>query len=547
MSEKNFVSASVPKPPVPPLPKKPKREYNAAEMVFAWLSIVFGYILCRVFPVTESPLGGLMFTVSLYLITAVILKIRGAKFTAVPVIFAISALAMQAALILSSNSALHFFVYTYGLVVYLYFIYSVFGNSIEGGFSNFIAADFIKAALVMPFESFGNIFGSLSASMGKKGGKFLLRVLLGVAIAIIPTAIIIALLSYDKGFTDIMGNLFNFDFDDVVSQISSIAFGLVIAMYTFGLFVSSVDKKLPDNMSKDKCRSFLKKLKITPVVTVCIAVVPILAVYIIFFVSQWQYYVSGFSGVLPKDLSYAEYAREGFFQLCTVSFINLLIITAISLFMKRSGKAPGIILKVISLIFAVATLVLIATALSKMYMYIDFYGLTPRRVYATWGMLVLTAIFLLIIIKQFLPRFKLIAAIIFVVVILFGALALSGVDSLIAEYNVDRYVEGSLDSVDVDAVLELGDAGIEQLVRLAKVIDAKNGTDIASIKPEQLHTYSMYTDLVIALHSFDYSDCDFFSYTIPQAKAKAALEELGIEPWEYEDFCKLPYNLRPDA
>ena len=37
MNEKNAVSSAIPTPPVPPIPKKPKREYNAAEMVFAWL------------------------------------------------------------------------------------------------------------------------------------------------------------------------------------------------------------------------------------------------------------------------------------------------------------------------------------------------------------------------------------------------------------------------------------------------------------------------------------------------------------------------------
>ena len=522
-----------------------KREYTAIEAVFAWLCLIFSYLLCRVFPVVNHPLGGMLLTVSLYFVTAVILKVRGAKFNLLSVLFALSAIVMQAALILSANSSIHFFAYSYALLVYLYFVYSTFGNGIERGFSDFVAADFLKAIFVMPFSSFVSVFRALSSSLGHKGGKSFLRVLLGVALALIPTVVIVLLLSYDEGFTSILGSIFDFSIGDIFSQFFSITFAIPIAMYLYGLFISSADKKNAKVMSKEKCIRFFDKLKITPVITVFIAVLPVIAVYIIFFISQWQYYVSGFSGVLPKNLSYAEYARSGFFELCIVSFINLFIITAVSVFSKRNGKAQALVIKAVNLILSLATLVLIATAISKIAMYIDSYGLTPRRVYATWGMIVLAVVFLLIILKQFIPRFKLIAAIILVTVILFGALALSGVDRHIAEYNVDRYLDGSLEKVDIKALTDLGDAGVPQLVRLAKAIDGENGTDITKVRPEDIDESNMYNDLVIALHGYDYSDCGFFSYTVPQSKAKAALAELGIEPWEYEDFCKLPLNLRP--
>ena len=529
----------------PDFSPKQKREYTAIEAVFAWLCLIFSYLLCRVFPVVQHPLGGMLFTVSLYFVTAVILKVRGAKFSLLSVLFALSALAMQAALILSANSSIHFFAYSYALLVYLYFVYSTFGNSIERGFSDFVAADFLKAIFVMPFSSFASVFRALSSSLGHKGGKSFLRILLGVALALIPTVVIVLLLSYDEGFTSILGSIFDFSIGDIFSQFFSITFAVPIAMYVYGLFISSADKKNTEIMSKEKCIRFFGKLKITPVITVIIAVLPVIAVYIIFFISQWQYYVSGFSGVLPKNLSYAEYARNGFFELCIVSFINLFIITAVSVFSKRNGKAQTLVIKAVNLILSLATLVLIATAISKMAMYIASYGLTPRRVYATWGMIVLAVVFLLIILKQFIPRFKLIAAIILVTVILFGALALSGVDRHIAEYNVDRYLDGSLGDVDIVALTDLGDAGVPQLVRLAKAIDEKSGTDITKVRPEDIDESNMYNDLVIVLRGYDYSDCGFFSYTVPQSEAKAALEDLGIEPWSSDDFYELPYYIQP--
>lgn len=526
--------------PVQPAPPKPKHEFSAVESVYAWLCLIFAYLFCRVFPVTSHPLGGLMLTVSLFFVTAVILKIRGARFTLLSVFFVLTALAMQAALILSANNSIHFLVYVYALLVYLYFIYSALGNCVEGGFSDCIPADFLKAAFVMPFGALGSIFRAFSSSLGHRGGKSILGILLGIVLALIPTVAIVLLLSYDEGFMNIMGSIFSFSIFDIISQFFSISFAIPIAMYTYSMFVSSADRSFPEAMSKEKCEKFFHKLKIAPVITVCIAVLPVIVVYIIFFISQWQYYVSGFSGVLPQNFSFSQYAREGFFELCTVSFINLFIITAVSVFAKQKNEKRAVIIRIVNIILSLATLILIATAVSKMAMYINYYGLTPRRVYATWGMAVLALIFLIIILKQFFPRFKAIASIILVVVVLFGALALSGVDGFIAEYNVDRYLDGSLRNVDVEAIFELGDAGVEPLVRLAKAVDAENGTDITQFRPWNLKADDMYSELVYALRNYDYSDCSFFSYTIPQAKAKAALEELGITPWIESDFYEIP-------
>lgn len=49
---------------------------------------------------------------------------------------------------------------------------------------------------------------------------------------------------------------------------------------------------------------------------------------------------------------------------------------------------------------SIFTLILIATAISKMVMYISVYGLTQLRFYTTWFMLLLAVIFVMIIVKQ---------------------------------------------------------------------------------------------------------------------------------------------------
>ena len=177
------------------------------------------------------------------------------------------------------------------------------------------------------------------------------------------------------------------------------------------------------------------------------------------------------------------------------------------------------------------TLGLIATAFSKLYLYITRFGLTPKRIYAAWFMVILAVVFLLIILKQFVLRFRLIPTATLVCVALFGALALSGTDGVIARHNVDRYLDGSLKTVDVEAMEDLGDAAIPELVRLAKALDRANGTDISEFRYDVADFYDNYLYNRVGyalLNAADREPHTFYSFTLPRYRAEAALKSAGI-------------------
>ena len=501
---------------------KPKREFSTLECVFAWACFVAGYIFCRAFPVSKHSLGGFLFVFALFAVSTVILHLKVGSLKIFPLIVAASSISISASLLISANTFIHFWAYSYALVAYCYFVYSATGNTIEKGFSDFILIDFFKALLIMPFYSFGNIFKAMFSGKAKKSGRFIAKLILGLFIAIVPTFIVLMLLSYDHDFGRLLDNIFDFSLFDVLSHFFSVVFGIPIGMYVFGLFVSSVDKKAEKDITVEGCQKASKMIKIVPVVTSISAVVPILFLYAVFFISQWKYYVSGFTGVLPENFSYAEYAREGFFQLCMVSFINLAIIITISLFMKRKNR---IVLMVISTIFSLSTLVLISTAIAKMVMYIDYYGLTQKRVYSTWLMIVFAIIFVLIIVRQFVSKIKIIATSLAVTIVMFAGLSLSNVDGYIAKYNVDRYMNGSLDTVDVSALEELGDSAIPQMVRLAEAMK-----DDGNVKFEQ-ETY-MELMSILQTKSYRYTASegkDIFSYNLPYLAAQKAIKNTTLE------------------
>ena len=111
-------------------------------------------------------------------------------------------------------------------------------------------------------------------------------------------------------------------------------------------------------------------------------------------------------------------------------------------------------------------------------MYINIYGLTQKRFYAAWFMLVIALVFIAVAVSRFIPKISVVTVSAAIVVASFTGLALCNADRLIAKYNVDRYLNGTISNVDVAAMEKLGDAAVPELIRLANYLDSKNGTDI---------------------------------------------------------------------
>jgi len=524
----------------PPQECSGRTSVTAAQSVFAWVSLLAGYAFCRVFPAASNPLGGLLFMLGLYTVTVAVLMRDGiGRLGAMCLTVGLSGIAVLLGTVLSENGMIREFSYVYSFAAYGYFVYSATGNSLEKGFSGLIIADFLRALFVLPFTSLGRIYVALFGSRrSRSGGKAVAMVLLGFAMAVIPTAVIFALLSYDQGFTDLFDKITGyFSFSTLFSHFFSLLLGVPVAMYIYGLLIASVEKKTSEKTSPERYRSRYRKMNFAPAVTLAAAVLPILLVYVVFFVSQWQYYVSGFEGVLPDDQIYATYAREGFFQLCAVSAINFFIIIALNLFMRRKSDRPPVTLRILSVVLSVFTLVLMSTAMSKLVLYIKAYGLTPKRVHAAWFMAVLAVMFLIVTVKQFVLKIKLLPICASVCVVMFAALALSGSGSAIAKYNVDRYLDGSLKTIDVMALEDLGDEAVPQLIRLAKAYDKKYGTDIRKQINEEfdelpvlgVDSYSYYRTARALRKALERDeDTGVFSVTLPHLRAQRALREAGL-------------------
>lgn len=492
-----------------------KPSYSAADTVYAWLCFLFAFLLCQTAPVIEHPFGGFLLILALYITGFVILTIKKVKLSPLCILSAVSTLIISAALIISESSFLLRLTYAYSLASYCYFLYAAFGNSVEKGFSDYIYLDYFKALCIFPFQSFRSVFSAISTESTVKGSQVLLKFLIGCGIAVIPTTVVLAFLSYDDGFLSILDTIFSFDSSTIFRLFRNLLLTVPLGMYGFGLYSSSHIGTAQDKLTAEFCKKRLLSVKILPQITAVAAVLPILFLYVVFFISQWKYYISGFTGVLPENFSYAEYARQGFFQLCAVSVINLVLIVCISIFISRGSQNKGVVLKILTVVFCLFTLILISTAVAKLVMYINYYGLTQKRIYAMWAMALIAIIFLVIALGQFLSNIRIVAISAAITIVFFAALGLCNVNALTANYNANRYLAGTLQTIDTDEMNRLGDSAVPALVNIAVNMDGEQAPELKIAIDSILHNRSV---------ALEKKKTSIFTWNLPSILARSALK-----------------------
>jgi len=180
-----------------------------------------------------------------------------------------------------------------------------------------------------------------------------------------------------------------------------------------------------------------------------VPLIALVALFAVFVALQVHTLFAGHDHVLrTAGLTYAEYAREGFAQLLAASALTLAVIAAAA----RWGRASRLLLGALCAL----TLVVLASALIRLDLYVDAYGLTRLRLSAEAAILYLGGLFTLVLIAGamrragWLPR-----AAVTLTGLAVLAFAISDPDRRIADRNLER--TGKLDeqllrSLSADAV-----------------------------------------------------------------------------------------------
>lgn len=285
---------------------------------------------------------------------------------------------------------------------------------------------YLLAICQLVFGCFGEIgkpFSDMAAyfkSSESRHSKKIWYGALGVVIAI-PIFLIVLLLlsSADAVFRDMTNHVLkNVNF----GNICNIIFRIVFIYFASYMLTSFLCKRIIREDVKDKRKG-------EPIIAITITGM-LSFLYLIFSGVQIIYLFLG-KMQLPAGYTYAEYAREGFFQLLAVSILNLIIVLLAMSFFRESK-----VLKVILTIMSLCTFIMIASSAMRMIIYIQYYYLTFLRILVLWALTVLFLLFLGIVANIVKVRFPLFTYSMVVVTVLYLVLSFMHPDYIIAAVNV---------------------------------------------------------------------------------------------------------------
>ncbi len=203
-----------------------------------------------------------------------------------------------------------------------------------------------------------------------------------------------------------------------------------------------------------------KKKAAAPATPFVIPLILLCAVYAVFDIIQFAFLFGGAETAAMQG-GFAEYARSGFFQLVAVSGINLgaILVTSVCTDGRR-------LLRILTSILLALTWVILFSAFWRMRLYILAYGMSLLRAMTLWAMAFIASSLILAAVKIRRPAFRFWPA--------FAALGLAGwlvfnfinIDARIADYNVNAYLDGRLEDVDIYYLAKLSPDVLPALERL---------------------------------------------------------------------------------
>ena len=276
------------------------------------------------------------------------------------------------------------------------------------------------AQIIRPVEDLERYFAAKKKEENKKSIRNSYYIFLGLIISI-PLLLITGLLlcSADAVFREQMSFVkMDVQLTDIVRVFLKILFWY-FAVYA--LVANLCEKRMKCEVKDHRTGEPVIAITVTGLLT---------AMYLFFCWIQIACLFLG-SMELPKGYTYAQYAREGFFQLLAVSILNLVIVLFCLCFFRESRILKGILT-----LMSLCTFVMIASSAMRMIIYIRYYYLTFQRILVLWALAVLTLLFVGILIQIFKKEFELFRYGVMVVTVFYILLSFSHPDLIIAKVNI---------------------------------------------------------------------------------------------------------------
>jgi len=312
----------------------------------------------------------------------------------------------------------------------------------------------------LPWRGFSYIKYFLENLFIRDGDKKLYaRIFLAILITVPFLIVFVTLLfSADEAFKSFLTNMVDFDFGLEVRYFFTLPlyFMLYLLLFIYG-------------SSNHKDRTQITETKSLDMLIVGIFLGMINLLFILFIAVQLAFLFG--EPTLPANITLAEFAREGFFQLMMVMGIVLLIF----LFIMRRFKGEKIVTILLGGLLG-QTIIMGLVSLKKMYLYQSIKGATVMRYYVEWFdyfLLIVLALGLLFLVRKLEFR-KLLNVVAILGLFAFGLVISLNVDGMVASHNIEKF-KGKETGLDKYAISQLSIDALPEIQGTDIVIETYRG------------------------------------------------------------------------
>ena len=440
--------------------------------------IIFSILLSILFWEKETGISVLLF-VSSFIIGLIYLMYKHKKVeNKKALIFAIPIILLSATYFMYHNTL--FQTINVLVIVLLMMIMCIYATRMHVKIQEFL----IKTIelLAGSFESISDVIDSLKNKFKKKEdieNEKSAKLKQGVKsfIYAIPVILVvfILLMSADSVFANIFEGILG-EFQKIFMAENFVIFCLrlcIIIIFFFifsGFFVNLLKKDTMFNSeSEEKITEIhVEKMTINMILTI------LNIFYLIFSIIQ---FTSLFSNMNTNDLDYATYARQGFFQLMMISFINIVMI----ILAKVNKGDTSNYTKGMSILTLLFTIVILLSAFFRMNLYEKAYGYTYLRLFVYY--ILATEFILILPIGLWIldKKIDILKWTIGIVTLMYLILNSSNIESTIAKRNVDRYFENQEEN-EIDLEYLFQHTGTDAIGQIKRLLNAKDENIVIRVR-----------------------------------------------------------------
>ena len=280
----------------------------------------------------------------------------------------------------------------------VYWLMARSGRFIAGESSEYLLFDLILGFVILPFRHFFQRFKTLiqstSTSLGKDrslAAKFIILFVLLTSVVFLYIAGNL-LSQADIGFRQMLGSLFDWvRLENIRPTLFRFIISLPIGAYLYGLFFGLYQEKAKERTSwKERWESQILNFRHVPT-SLWSSILSVFALlYVAFFTLQGSYLFGAFFRTLPNHMTAAQYARQGFFELCAITTLNFALLGFAWLSHHQPIRQSSSLFSMFFVILGESVLFSVIAA-SKLLLYIQRFGFTPLRIQSFWFIGVLLA------------------------------------------------------------------------------------------------------------------------------------------------------------